>query len=56
MSKMKCPSPVSRYGQTGLGKSQRSEADHCADRLALGLQISPQRASSVQHSEQIGPW
>ena len=30
-------------------------ADHWLARLACGLQRSPQRASSVQHSEQIGP-
>ena len=36
------------------GSIHRSAADHCTDKLAWGLHKSPQRASSVQHSEQIG--
>ena len=38
------------------GSKVRKAPDHCAERLACGLHRSPQRASSVQHSEQIGPW
>ena len=37
------------------GNSQRSAADHCTAMLAWGLHRSPQRASSVQHSEQMAP-
>ena len=55
INNMKCPTPVSRYGQARLGSSQRSVADHCAERLACGLHKSPQRASRVQHSEQMAP-
>jgi hypothetical protein len=43
-------------GPDALRQQPRKAPDHCAARLACGLHRSPQRASSVQHSEQIGPW
>jgi hypothetical protein len=56
ISSSQWPRPVSRWGQTRRGSSALRVADHCAARLACGLHRSPQRASSVQHSEQIAPW
>ena len=42
--------------QLEVAATVRSADCHCTDSRACGLHRSPQRASSVQHSEQMAPW
>ena len=56
ISSSQCASPASRYGQMRRGISRCRMPAHCPARRAWGLPRSPQRASSVQHKEQMWPW
>ena len=54
--KIKWPNRESIEVMIDCGKNLLNNVSACLEKRASGLQLSPQRASSEQHREQMGPW